>query len=188
MSERKSQILDAAIDYIVQHGMADLSLRPLAEAIGTSARLLIFHFKSKDGLIAAVLEEIQARLRVSLMAVPAGVLGQPETSPMKQFWRWAITPTNLPYLRLLHEVNAIALQNPAAFGPALATASQGWIELIQSRLPSEIRNPVTATLCVAVFDGLMLELMATGDALRAEQSLDLFIDMLMHERQRRMQA
>ena len=49
--------------YFLQHGVANLSLRPLAAAVGTSARMLLHYFGSKEALIAEVMEQVQARLQ-----------------------------------------------------------------------------------------------------------------------------
>lgn len=61
MSARKAVLLENLIAYLIRHGVADVSLRPMAAAVGTSARLLIFHFGSRERLLVAVLDEMQAR-------------------------------------------------------------------------------------------------------------------------------
>lgn len=63
MSSRKQELLDAALAYLLEHGVANASLRPLAEALGTSPRMLIFHFKSKEGLLRDVFEALNSRKR-----------------------------------------------------------------------------------------------------------------------------
>jgi AcrR family transcriptional regulator len=67
--DRKSELRTKALEYLLEHGVADLSLRPLASEIGTSARLLIYHFESKDGLIRAVMEEARLRAQQSFSAL-----------------------------------------------------------------------------------------------------------------------
>lgn len=71
MSSRKQELLEATIIYLLEHGLAELSLRPLAAAAGTSARLLIYHFGSKERLLVEVLETLQRRLRASFAEVLA---------------------------------------------------------------------------------------------------------------------
>ena len=44
--------LAAAVAIAMQGGIADLSLRELAAAIGTSHRMLLYHFGSREGLLA----------------------------------------------------------------------------------------------------------------------------------------
>jgi AcrR family transcriptional regulator len=176
MGERKDELLRAAIAYLLEHGVADLSLRPLAEAIGTSARLVIFHFGSKERLLTEVLQEVHSRLR-SILSTPPATDSAP-VPPMMQFWQRVSARENLPYLRLLYEVHFIALQNPSAFGKAPADMSINWTRWIESRLPPTLRTPEMATLVGAVFDGLTVELLTTGDLLRTTRSLQVFIEIL----------
>src|SRR5437879_9141524 len=59
----KDRLLDAAMDYVAVHGSSGLSLRQLAIAIGTSHRMLIYHFGSKEGLLVEVIRTVEARQR-----------------------------------------------------------------------------------------------------------------------------
>jgi AcrR family transcriptional regulator len=171
MSTRKGQLLSAAVDYFVAHGVADLSLRPMAATLGTSARLLIFHFGSKEQLIVEVLGEIQRRLQASFQ-------GLVETrSPIKSYWLWATRAANLPYLRLLYEVQIIAIQNPRVYGRYLAQNATEWLVIAEAALSQSLRSRTMATLCIAVFDGLFLELLSTGDRARTTRALDRFVEI-----------
>jgi AcrR family transcriptional regulator len=62
----RSLLLDQAIDYVTAHGWRARNLRRLAEALGTSHRMLIYHFGSKDGLLVAIVDEVEARQRAAL--------------------------------------------------------------------------------------------------------------------------
>jgi len=173
MASRKAQLRSAAVDYLVEHGVADLSLRPMAAAIGTSARLLIFHFASKERLLLEVLGEVQRRLQASFVSMVKAAPGRAQ--PIRVFWLWATRAENLPYLRLLYEVQIIAIQNPKVFGRYLGKAATEWLGLAEGALAASIRSRVMATLCIAVFDGLFLELLSTGDRVRTTRALDRFI-------------
>jgi AcrR family transcriptional regulator len=59
-SPRREELLDRAYRYALEHGLADLSLRPLAAAIGSSPRVLLFLFGSKDGLVRELLAKARA--------------------------------------------------------------------------------------------------------------------------------
>ncbi len=54
-SDRRSELLDAIVDALLEDAIADLSLKPLAERVGTSARLLIDHFGNKETLLTDAL-------------------------------------------------------------------------------------------------------------------------------------
>jgi len=182
MAARKQELVEAAIGYLRDRGIADLSLRPLAAATGTSARLLIYHFGSKEGLLAEVLTALQSRLRESfaeMLAARREAQGEP---PIKVFWKWATSARNLASLRLIYELQILAAQNPAGYARYLKRNSRDWIELVRTALPAEERNGAMATLLVAVFDGLFLELVSTGDRRRTSEALDEFIRIVRRAR------
>jgi AcrR family transcriptional regulator len=181
MGERKNELLDSATEYLLKNGIADLSLRPLAKAIGTSARLLIFHFTSKEILLEAVLEEIQRRVRMSFDAACLRNGGKNQASPMTQFWRWASAADQLPYWRLLYEVQFIALQHPKTYARYLRGVSIRWSAAIEVQLPVSLRSRTLAVLCGAVFDGLMMELITTEDIKRTTSAIDLFVEWMRNE-------
>ena len=54
-SARETELLEKAYAYVLEHGLADMSLRPLATAIGSSPRVLLVLFDSKDELVARLL-------------------------------------------------------------------------------------------------------------------------------------
>jgi AcrR family transcriptional regulator len=62
--DRRAKLLDKVAGYILTNGLADLSLRPLATAIDTSPRMLLYFFGSKERLIAETLAHIRARERL----------------------------------------------------------------------------------------------------------------------------
>jgi AcrR family transcriptional regulator len=78
-SARKADLLELAYQYVLEHGLAELSLRPLAKAIGSSPRVLLYLFGSKDGLVRALL----GRARVDELGMLAAMRrsGQPEGGP-----------------------------------------------------------------------------------------------------------
>jgi len=177
-SKRKAELLDAALRYLVEHGAANASLRPMAAELGTSARILMFHFKSKEGLLQELMGELNLRLRLSLEAMVKSAPRSLSVAPLKRFWLWASAEENLPLLRLLYEVQIIALQNPAAYAVYLKKASSDWQKIALQLMSESLKRPTLATLCIAVFDGLMLELMATGERARLTQALDDFIRLV----------
>jgi len=184
MQTRKEILTDELVGYLLEHGLSDLSLRPLADALGTSARLLIYHFESKEGLLAEVLDSMQTRLRMSFGSMLEQRAGRSER-PLKVFWDWAITDENYPYFKLLYELQILAVQNPAAYGQYLQRNASNWSELIATALPEAERTPAMVTLLGAVFDGLFLELMSTSDRKRTTQAVQQFIRLVDEAREAR---
>jgi AcrR family transcriptional regulator len=177
MSTRKEELTEALINYLLTHGLSELSLRPLAAELGTSARLLIYHFGSKEGLLAAAMEAMHSHLRTSLQVL-AKTQAQPGTQTLRRYWDWAISAKNFPYLKLLYELQILAARSPETYGPLLRNATTDWLELVEGFMPGEEKNEALASLPIAVFDGLFLELMSTGDRKRTTRALDYFIELV----------
>jgi len=183
MSDRRQELVERSLDYLLDHGVADLSLRPLAADVGTSARLLVYHFGSKEGLLMATMDALRGRVQASFRGVTAGAQAR-HSSPLDAFWKWATHREHLRYLRLLFEVQVLALHRPEQYARYLEHASGSWLALIEEALPKSRRSPALATLCGAVIDGLLLELLSTGDRRRTTDAITLF-GALLHERQAR---
>jgi len=177
MSGRKQELLDALIAYLLKHGITDLSLRPMAAATGTSARLLIFHFGSKERLVQEVLGEMQARLRRSFGELMESEQRTRSGPLLRVFWDWALTRENHAHLSLLYQLHVLAAQAPKTYGRYLKKNALDWLALIQEALPPTHRDPAFATLLGAVFDGLFIEVMSTGDKRRTTAALDRFIEL-----------
>jgi AcrR family transcriptional regulator len=173
--DRKDELRGKALDYCLAHGISELSLRPLALQIGSSARLLIYHFGSRDGLIAAVMDEAHRRVQKSFGDLMRGA-GSKDI--LRMFWEWTTDPRNSPYLRLMFEVQMLALQNPTAYARYMQGSSSSWLTLIETALPPSADRRARATLCAAVIDGLLLEFLSTGDLRRTSNALDIFGSML----------
>src|ERR1700722_15850532 len=161
MSTIKATLLENLIAYLVRRGVADVSLRPMAAAVGTSARLLIFHFGSKERLLVEVLGEMQSRLQRSLDELLVAEPGQSRSAPLRRFWDWALEDPNFAQLRVVYQLHILAVQDHRTYGRYLKKNSLNWLELVQAVLKPAQRSPTLATLIVAVFDGLFIEVMST---------------------------
>ncbi len=176
MKRRKEQLLAAATDYFLEHGIAGVSLRPLGSAIGSSARLLIFHFKSKERLIAEALDELERRLETSFKAMAEAHRRERGVSLFEELWLWATQPKNLRCLRLAYEVQALANRD-GVLSKHLQSMTTSWIKVVMDSLPMDQRDPATRTLYTAFFDGLVLDLLTTGDRRRTSAALRRFVSL-----------
>jgi AcrR family transcriptional regulator len=72
---RRDDLLDQVTDHVLEHGLIGLTLRPLAAAVGTSDRMLLYHFGSRDELVTAVVTRTEDRAVAAIDALPtaAGV-------------------------------------------------------------------------------------------------------------------
>ena len=154
--------------------MANLSLRPLAAALGTSARMLLHYFGSKEQLIAEVMAEVQQRFQDIFLRLVTGPRKADRNMVLTEFWRVLSADSNRQLVRLLFEVQVLSLQNPKRYRRYLADVSSSWRGLIKRALPPEGKDAATATLYNAVVDGLLLELLSTGDLRRTSRALAHF--------------
>jgi AcrR family transcriptional regulator len=152
--------------YATDHGVGELSLRTLATAIGTSHRMLIYHFGSRDGLLVEIVKAVEQQQRDIL----AALLTEPGRTPLEQaerFWEQLIDPSMWPQERLFFELYGQALQGRPHAVPLLDGVVTDWLEpitelAVRSGVPHE-QARAHARLQLAVTRGLLLDLLATGD-------------------------
>ncbi|WP_280344131.1 TetR/AcrR family transcriptional regulator [Nocardia neocaledoniensis] len=167
-SARQTELLEAAYRYALEHGLADLSLRPLASAIGSSPRVLMFLFGNKDGLVRALL----ARARTDELAFLGELTDRPAPADLAaavdRVWRWLAAPDHRPLLRLWTEAYARSLVEPDGPWSGFARATvDDWLTLLARFQPTGNTGAVTdRTLALAVLRGCLLDLLATGDESR----------------------
>lgn len=186
VSQRQQELLQRAYEYVLQHGMMTLSLRPLAEAIGSSPRVLLFLFGSKEGLVQALL----ARARTAELAFLAE-MRRPDDfdSVVRRVWQWLVAKEHRPMLVLWLETYAHSLVEPA--GPyaqfALRTV-EDWLELLAThQTPQHRRTRAGANeraLTLAVLRGAMMDLLASGDEARTTALVEAHLSGIAAARDR----
>ncbi|HEY2565436.1 MAG TPA: TetR/AcrR family transcriptional regulator [Acidimicrobiales bacterium] len=163
----KEQLLERTIGYLAEHGMIDVSLRALAAAIGTSHRMLIYHFGSKDGLFVAVVRAVETRQRAAFSDLVVSS-GDSLSDVARQFWRRLSDPALAPHERLFFEMYGQALQGRPYAAPLLDGIVDSWLgpmtDVLRQTGISEDLARAEARLGIAVIRGLLLDLLATGDA------------------------
>ena len=178
-SARQAELLEASYAYALTHGLADLSLRPLAAAIGSSPRVLMFLFGNKDGLVRALL----ARARVDELAALEQLRAPDDGAPAglraacAEVWSWLSNPAHRPLLTLWLEGYARSLVEPDGAWTDFARATvSDWLEVLAlAQATDERETPVGAerrTLALAVLRGALLDLLATGDTERTTAAVD----------------
>jgi len=180
---RRAELLDKIVDELLVSGAGDLSLRPLAERVGTSARLLIYHFESKEQLIADALAEARRHIQVSLGARAAEVKPQSLRALVMMWWDWATEATNQRYFRLLFEVDGLAMFNRVSFSDEAKRAnSAAWTHLIQGAAKTlSLEGSLFAahsTLIMCTFSGLLQEFLSTGDRKSTTGALRALLDLV----------
>ena len=178
-SPRQQELLEAAYAYALRSGLGDLSLRPLAEEIGSSPRVLLYLFGSKDGLIRALL----ARARADELAAVQELTDARERTEglepvARELWRWLSEDAHRGLLTLWVESYARSLIDPAGPWAGFARDTVGdWLTLLAAGQPAGIRGTeaghAQCTLVLAVLRGALLDLLATGDTARTSAAVHL---------------
>ena len=177
--ERRTELLEKIVDVLLAEGISELSLRPLANSVGTSARLLIYHFGSKEKLLADALEQVRQRVEASLRSLAAkeGALSLDQF--LLLFWRWAMRKPNQRYFRLLFEIDGLAMQNRARFPVHFWGAGFArWRRIFQTEFghPSDENGAATSTFQLAALNGLLHDFLCTGDRKRTTDALHCLIE------------
>ncbi|MGW3040947.1 TetR/AcrR family transcriptional regulator [Kitasatospora sp. NPDC001159] len=157
-SPRREEILAATVRYVAEHNVSDLSLRPLAARIGSSPRVLLYLFGSKEQLVREVLAVGRAEQLALLERCEAEGGSARET--LELLWEWLTRPERRGALRLFFEgyVRAFDRCEPwLDFGTA---SLQEWLPPLERVLDG---TGVNATVVLAVLRGLLLDLLADGN-------------------------
>ncbi len=166
-SARRAELLELSYAYVLEHGLADMSLRPLAQAIGSSPRVLLYCFGSKDDLVRALLD----RARADELAALAEVGGDDLADVVTRVWAWLADPEHRGLLTVWVEAYGRSLVEP--HGPWAGFARQtvdDWLRVLAAAQPVGRRRTragaAERTLLLAALRGGLLDLLATGDRQR----------------------
>ena len=157
--ERRVEWTEAATDYALEHGLIGLSLRPLAADLGTSDRMLLYHFDSKDDLIAAVLRTSNERSTAHLRAMePSADLH----AAVHDLWAVMLIPQVDRCSRLYVEAAALGLLGKEPYVSVVRESNGHWTEaMVDHVVRSGVRRPLArraVTLIDAAFMGFQLDL------------------------------
>jgi len=177
--ERKADVLNAMADYLLGNGLADATLRPAASKLGTSARMLLYHFGSKEELLVAALAEVRRR---EIEMLTREMTRHPARSPAEaihRIWRWYASPLRAPYLRLFFEAWGVSLRRPYLFKGFLENVRKDLLPLFEEVLVQRgyprRHAAAIATFIIGAFRGLLLDMVANDDRDRLDDAVEIFV-------------
>jgi AcrR family transcriptional regulator len=178
--ERRDVLLGKIVDTLLAKGIADLSLRPLAKTVGSSARLLIYHFGTKEQLLTDALAEVRLRIETSVRELAKKQQPESLEAFLLIFWKWALHEPNQQYFRLLFEIDGLAMQNREKFSTEFWGAGfSKWVGIFESSFGvlagGHSGQPGALTLVLAALNGLLHDLLASGDRKRTTAALHFLI-------------
>ena len=172
-SQAREALLAAAVRQALDGGIADLSLRQIAAAIGTSHRMLIYHFGSREGLLVAVTQAVEGQQRAALLE--SGATSQ----DARRAWERFSDPALWPQERLFFELYAYALRGRPGTEGFLDGIVESWAgPIAAAQIQAGADEPTAradARLAVAVVRGLLLDLLATGDRAGTTAAYERFL-------------
>lgn len=169
---RRRELLDALIDAFGRGGVGDRSLRDIAEAVGTSHRMLIHHFGSREELLIAVVEEVERRQASTLADLPA----EPGAAFLAM-WADLARPELRPFERLFFECYARGAAGEAPFDRLAPATVASWLADVDARTGGRA-DPAFVRLGLAVTRGLLLDLAATDDDAGVTAAAEVFAALL----------
>ena len=175
---RPIELLDAIVGYLVKHGVAELSLRPLAKAVGSSPRVLLYYFGSKENLLVQAIKRLRDRQRAGFGKMREIRYDDP-ADLCRAVWKQMSAPESEALFRLSLETYVLALRHPKRFGDFLRTSAEDWLEFLSEPLlrkgASETQARAYATVVIAGFRGFMLDHCASHDRARVDRAVEMWI-------------
>jgi AcrR family transcriptional regulator len=170
--ERRKDLLDAVIKSVSDQGIGGRSLRDIAEAVGTSHRVLLHHFGSREALLIAIVEEVERRQVGVLETLP-----EDPAASLAAMWEDVRRPELRPFERLFFECYARGAQGEAPFDQMLPGAVDRWLAEVD-RVSGGRADAAFARLGLAVVRGLLLDLVATDDVQAVDAAMESFLRTL----------
>jgi AcrR family transcriptional regulator len=177
----RERLLEACTDYALTHGLPG-RLEPLAVAAGTSTRMLIYHFGTRDALLREVLGQARRRQRAVFGELLRPKPGEAYLATLRGAWMSMTGPSGRPYLDIFGRLREDPGQQ--LWPDFRREATTDWLEPLAEGLDS-IGRPELATVVLAVIRGLIMDLEATADTERVNRAFIDFLDPLEPARRNR---
>jgi AcrR family transcriptional regulator len=178
---RPVELLDRIVGYLVKHGVAELSLRPLAKAVGSSPRVLLYYFGSKEKLVAKALVCLREKQRAGFSRMREAKHEQ-ASDACRAIWKQMSAPESEALFKLSFETYSLALRHPRKFGDFLQSGIEDWLEFLAEPLErkgiSREQARAFATVVITGFRGFMLDYCATHDRERIDRAVNLWLAAL----------
>jgi AcrR family transcriptional regulator len=184
--DRREVLLEKIVDVLLANGISGLSLRPLADSVGSSARLLIYHFGSKEELLAFALERVRSRIETAVGELMQKENGASLEEFLRRFWKWAIQEPNQRYFRLLFEIDGLAMHKYEVVPAKDRIAGVNkWIRIFEGKVDKLVDTPEgrrgASTIILSAITGLLHDYYATGDLKRTTAGLNFLIELLSNQ-------
>jgi AcrR family transcriptional regulator len=173
---KREELLAAVVGYLQEHGVNDLSLAPMAEALGTSKRMLLYYFGDRRSLLEQAMNA--ARPRASDIFGGADGPEDLERAAM-DLWNALTQGAQRRSVRLLLQVLSLSTTDPETYGGFARTSTDLMLDPIAEAFRGAGftgKDPsVRATLIVSGLRGLCQDLLISGDRARVDAAAKMVI-------------
>ena len=170
--DRRAALLAAVAGHVLEHGLQATALKQLAAAAGTSDRMLLYYFKDKAELMAAVFEYLAAQFTATMEALrlPGPV---PEAELRRHLAGLVLSEASQPFLRLWLEIVAASARGEPMARAAASRIGQGYLDWIaqQLDLPAEEARIASVRIFTEVEGLVLLDGIGLGAAAREAAGL-----------------
>ncbi|MFF0488480.1 TetR/AcrR family transcriptional regulator [Nocardia sp. NPDC004068] len=174
---RRAELLSGVIAYIAEFGLMELSLRPLAEYLGTSSRMLIHYFGTKEQMLVAALETQRPDIAGLFADVP-----DIDTLRRRLIASFVVNTTSdwATSTRVLFQVLGVASVPGSPYARYAADAVHILVEALTAVLreldPDHPDPKSRATVLISGIRGLLQDRLVTGDNTRVSKAARLLIN------------
>lgn len=160
--DRKFEVLEAVTAHITARGLHQTALRGLAEHLGTSTYTFVYHFGSKDGMIAAVLERVNVEREADLQRLSLELSGGLEQR-LRALWEWSLRDEALAATALMLDALSLARVEPSLYLPAAQRYRHSTEQFIASQLAATGAATHCASATTSVLMGLHTDYLTDHD-------------------------
>jgi AcrR family transcriptional regulator len=166
----REQLLESCLAAFVRAGTLELSLDTLADAVGSSKRMLIHYFGGRDAIEEAAMSLLEDRLRARFRAsaFPAGASLQTVVAAL---WEQTTSAESRGVLLLAMDLTRRSWSGSKRARRFFEEQQRLWAEMLQEFLP----DAAAVETLLQLFQGAMLVYLVTGDRERGRRALNRFI-------------
>ncbi|AIE73570.1 MULTISPECIES: TetR/AcrR family transcriptional regulator [unclassified Synechocystis] len=171
--QKKAELLEKCLEMAIEAGALDTSINTIAKRIGTSGRMLVYHFGSKQELERQIIARLEVRLREQLQSLQNTAVADADTvaESLLTMWEQFTAPEMQGWLKLTMDLNLRAMQGDVETQQFLDRETRQWIDSLTALTGDE----ALARSLFHLFQGATLDFLTTGNAQRGEQSIQSFL-------------
>ncbi len=179
--QRRADLTTATLRYLARHGLDGFSLRGLAAQLGTSARMLVHYFGTKE----ALLDRAFAEHRRLMLTAFASTAGADLATSARQSWHNLTAPEWRDHYAVMFALMAASLADDHPYRDVARHCVTDWINAVTEHLVAMGHDPHIAardaTVVVSGLKGIALDLMVTDDQARCGAAAEALIAMSLRQ-------